>query len=153
MRQFAAIFILGLLAFAGCRSADRNAAMFHPWGADDADHFKSRSDPYRHILVARVQECRWEDLGPHRKTPYHFKATVIRTFKGDWSVSEGISFVHHVDAPAPTASPSHQPSGDLVFIFTNEHTTDEIALDTGEWGHYRDELAPALEYLYPDRSR
>jgi len=54
-----------------------------------------------------------------------------------------------VDAPAPTGSTTNGPSGGLVFIFTSEHTTNEINLDTGEWGRYQEELAPGLEYLYP----
>jgi len=106
-------------------------------------------DGYKHVLVARVDKCTWEDRGPHLLTPYHFKATVVRSYKGDWRVSERISFVHYVDAPAPTTSGSSPPSVDLVFVFANIHTNAEIALDAGEWGHYRDELGPALDYLYP----
>ena len=124
-------------------------AIFRPWGWENAKHARQYLGEYKHVLVARVEECGWEDRGPHRLTPYHFKASVIRTYKGDWRVSERISFVHYVDAPAPAASSSNAPSGDLVFIFTNEHTNSEIALDTGEWGAYSEELAPALEYLYP----
>ena len=41
---------------------------------------------------------------------------------------------------APFLDPK-SPSGDLVFIM-NEHTSSEIGLDTGEWGHFRDEMAP-----------
>jgi hypothetical protein len=62
-----------------------------------------------------------------------------------------ISFVHYVDAPV--TSTTNTSGGYLVFIFCPAHTNAEIALDTGEWGNYSDELAPALEYLYPEKNR
>ncbi len=152
MHKFRTILILGLLALGGC-SSDREAEMFRPWCWENAKHAREYLGEYKHVLVARVDECSWEDREPHRLTPYHFKATVVTAYKGDWRVCERISFVHYVDAPAPAASTTNAPSGDLVFVFTNYHTNSEIALDTGEWGAYREELAPALEYLYPERSR
>ncbi len=152
MQQVRLILLLGLLAFAGC-GPSRDAKLFHPWGWEDAKDAHAHLDGYKHVLVARIDEHSWEDLGPHRLTPHHFKATVVSTYKGDWRVSERVSFVHHVDSPAPAGPATNGPAGGLVFIFTSEHTTNEIGLDTGEWGHYRDELGPGLEYLYPERSR
>lgn len=147
MQKFAAILILGLLTLAGCTSS-RDDALFHPWCWENAKHARNYLSEYRHVLVVRVDEHTWEDLGPHRYTPHHFKATVVTTYKGDWRVSERILFAHHVDSPAPAGTVTNGPAGYLVFVFTNEHTTNEIGLDTGEWGHFRDELAPGLEYLY-----
>jgi len=106
-----------------------------------------------HVLVARIDETGWEDCGPHRLTPYHFKATVVRSYKGDWRVSERLAFVHYVDAPAPTTPAPNARSGDLVFVFSNEHRNAEMVLDTGEWGAYRGELAPSLECAYPQATR
>ena len=152
MHKFPTILFLGLLALGGFCSP-REAALFRPWCWENAKHAREYLGEYRHVLVARVDEHSWEDLGPHRLTPHHFKATVVTTYKGDWRFSERISFVHHVDSPAPAGSTTNGPTGDLMFIFTNEHTKNEIGLDTGEWGAFREELAPGLEYLYPERSR
>jgi len=152
MRQVFAILVCGLLAFTGCNSTHENTDIFAPWCADGVDHLKSRFDSYQHILVARVDEHTWEDLGPHRKTPHHFKVTVTTTYKGDWRPSERLSFVHHVDSPTPKGS-TNGSAGYLLVILTNEHTTNEIALDTGEWTGWREDLAPGLEYFYPKNSR
>ena len=152
MQQFRAILIVGVLVFAGC-SISRNAEVYHPWGWNDAADAKSHLDSYRYALIARVDECSWEDRGPHRLTPYHYKATVVRSYKGDWRPLEKISFVHFVDAPAPAASTTNALGDNLVFVFLNEHTNAEIGLDPGEWGRFGDELAPALEEIYPERSR
>ena len=149
IRQLSTTFVLGLIAFAACDSSHRETEIFGAWCADDAAHLKSRFDSYHHIFIARVDAHSWENLGPHRLTPHHSKGTVITSWKGDWRPSELISFVHHVDGLAPPGPATNGPTGDLVFILTNEHTTNEITLDTGEWGSYRDELAPALEFLYP----
>jgi hypothetical protein len=113
MRLVRTNLFLGLLAFAGCAS-NRNAALFHPWGWEDAKDAYAHLDSYEHVIVARIDECSWEDRGPHRLTPYHFKATVIRSYKGNWRVSERISFVHYVDSPAPTTLATNRPGGELV---------------------------------------
>src|ERR1051325_1861258 len=144
--QVRTILLLGLLASVAC-GQNRDARLFHPWGWEDAKDAHSHLDDYRHVLVARVDGCSWEDRGPHRLTPYHFKATVVRSYKGCWKASERISFVHYVDAPAPTTSTTNRTGGELVFVFSYVHTNAEIALATGAWGNYRDELAPVLEYL------
>jgi hypothetical protein len=105
---------------------------------ENAKEAKARFYSYKHVLVACVYEHHWEDRGPGRLTPFRSKATVVRSFKGDWKISERIAFVHYVDAPAP----------ELVFIFTNEHTDTEIALETGDFGAYNEEYAPALEHVF-----
>ncbi len=150
MHKFAAILSLGLMAFGGCM-VSREEAMFRPWCWENAKHAREYLSEYRHVFVARVDEYNWEDLGPDRCTSYHLRATVVRTYKGGWTVPEQISFVHHVDSVAPAGAITNGPVGWLVFIFTNEHTTNEIGFDTGEWGYFREELAPGLEYLYSKR--
>jgi hypothetical protein len=114
---------------------------------------KVRFHSYKHVLVASVYEHSWEDRGPGRLTPFRSKATVVRSFKGDWKISERMAFVHYVDAPAPPPPTSNAPSGNLVFIFTNEHTDAEIALETGDFGTYDEEYAPALEHVFSRRGR
>lgn len=128
-------------------------AIFLPWGWEDAADAKAHLNAYKHVLIARVDTQNVEDKGSNQLTPLHFKATVVKSYKGDWQPSEKISFVHYVDTPAPAVSVNQDPTNRLIFIFTSEHTNAEIELDTGEWGHYRDELAPALEYLYPEKKR
>lgn len=152
MNKFLTIVILGLIALGGC-SSHRETALFYPWCWENAKHAREYLGEYRHVLVARVDEYNWEDLGPRQLTPHHYKATVIATYKGDWKVSERISFVHYVDSPAPTTPTTNGPSGDLVYVFTNEHTKNEIGLLTGEWGTFREDKAPGLEFLFPVRSR
>jgi hypothetical protein len=110
----------------------------------------------KHIFVAHIDECTWEDRGPNRLTPYHFKATVVRSYKGAWRVSERLAFVHHLDAPAPATRevpPLCRPR--LVGVFTSEHTSSEIELSTGELRNYdkEDTEARALECVYPAGSR
>jgi hypothetical protein len=142
------LFLAGALAFtSGCRSSDSETEVFHAWGWENAKEAKAHFDEYKHILVAEVYESHWEDRGAHKLTPYRFKGTVTKSFKGDWQVSEKIAFVHYVDSPAPTNKPSAQRN-QLMFVFTNEHTNAEVAVDTGEFGIYDAESAPALELLF-----
>lgn len=152
MHKFPTVLVTWMLAFAGCRS-DHKAAFFHPWGWEDAKDARTHLDAYKHVLVACVYDSHWENRGPHELTPYHFRATVVRSFKGDWRVSERIAFVHYVDSPAPAIATSNTPSGNLVFIFTNEHTDAEIVFHTGDFARYGEDSERVLEYIYPPRRR
>lgn len=89
-------------------------------------------------------------------TPYHLKATVVRSHKGDWKVSERLAFLHYMDAPAP--KPPEAPAlcePRLIRVFTKEHTSSEIELSTGEFRNYDKDDAEArvLECLYPTGRR
>jgi hypothetical protein len=140
--------ILGLLAFGGC-GPDRKTASFHFWGFDDAAGAKAYLDNYNHVLIARIKECGWEDKGPNRETPYHVKATVIKSYKGGWQASEIVSFCHYVDASAPSPAHTNSSCSNLLLILCNEHTNTEIVLDTGDFGYFDEEVASALECVYP----
>jgi len=62
----------------------------------------------------------------------HFKGTVVKSWKGDWKASEKISFVHYVDYRASTII-SNEAAGEMLFVFTSEHTNTDIALETGDF--------------------
>ncbi len=147
-----AISMLGVAGLVGC-GTQGDPTVFHPWGWEDLTDARRHLNAFRHVVVASVDNCTWEDLGPHRYTPYHFRATVVRSYKGDWRVSETISFAHHVDAEAPSTSTTSTLSGQWIFVFCNEHTNQEMVLDTGEWGYYRQDLAPALDCLFATSRR
>ncbi len=152
MHLLSAIMFSGLLALStGCHSSAYNARVFHSWGWENTKDASVYLRDYRHVLVVWVYESHWEDLGPNRLTPYHFKGVVVRSYKGDWKLSERIAFVHHVDSPAPTNAPS-QMQGELMFVFTNEHTEAEISVATGDFGTYNEEYAPALDAVFCGRS-
>src|SRR5262249_5221206 len=81
-------------------------------------------DSFKHILVISVTEDHWEDRGPHKYSVHHFKAKVIRAYKGDWKIGEKIAIVHYVDSPA--LKTKNTEAGHLLFVFTNKHTSSEI---------------------------
>ena len=61
--------------------------------------------------------------------------------------------VQKMDSPAPATATSNTPSGNLVFIFTNEHTDAEIVFRTGDFARYGEDSERVLEYIYPPRRR
>src|SRR5215471_12642634 len=105
-----------------------------PWEANTRPHL----DSFKHILVISITEDHWEDRGPHRYSVHHFKAKVIRAYKGDWKIGEKIAIVHEVDSPA--LKTKNAAAGHLVYVFTNKHTGSEIFLDTGEFGNYMPDM-------------
>lgn len=110
---------------------------------------KSHLDAYKHVFVACIYEDHWEDKGPGKYSMHHFKAMVVRTYKGDWNVSERGAFLHSMDAPASSVSNAH--AGELVFVCTNEHKDTEVDLDAADWGSCNVELEYALQLVYPQR--
>jgi hypothetical protein len=142
MHKLYPFVVAGLLTMAfGCRTKDSHP----PWEA----FTKSHLDAYKHVFVACIYEDHWEDKGPGRLAPHHFKATVVKTFKGDWKFSERVAFVHYVDARASAIANEH--AGSHVFVFTNEHTGTEITLDTGDFGVCDADLEHTLQLVYPQR--
>ncbi len=145
MRVRQAIVLVGLcISDAGCRSSSPEALHFHAWGWEDA---KAHLEHYKHILLACVFEDGWEDRGPNEYALYRFKGTVVRVYKGGWRVSERISLVHGLDYRVPAAPSSN--AGELMFLFTNEHTDGEIHFDTGEFRDYDPDHESVLLSVYP----
>jgi hypothetical protein len=105
----------------------------------------------KHFFLARIYEDHWEDKGPNRLSPHHFKAAVVRSLKGDWKCSERVALVHYVDAPASTIT--NAAAGSLIYVTTSKHTHAEITLDVGEFGNCYPELLHALENKYPETRR
>ena len=150
MRVLAQVLIAIWLGLAiGCRKTPDASEFFRPWGCDNAADLRERFDQFKNVLVVHVTESRWEDRGPHALTPYHFKATVSRSYKGAWSAGEKLDFVHYLDSPAPTNVPLTIHRDDLYFIMTNEHTNAEITVETGDFAGLNSELEPALHVLFP----
>ena len=137
-----------LVMVAGCRSADSDGIVaYSAWG--DAADTKARLNSYKHILLGCIYEDHWEDRGPHEYSYHHFMATVVRSYKGDWRISDKVLFVQGLDYPALTAS--NASVGRLVFLFTDEHKNTEIGFETGDVMSYETELGQALQYAYPER--
>ena len=146
MHHFRSFLVAGFLAvIVGCQSAPP-AVDFHAGGWDDARDAKSHLDAYKHVFLACIYEDRWEDTGPGRLSLRHSKATVVKTYKGDWRVSDRFTFVDYHDFPALTVS--NEDAGSLVFIFTNQHTNTETVVDAGDSGAYDAGIDRALQYVY-----
>lgn len=152
MHKFHALLVVGLVAFAaGCRSSAYNARVFHPWGLEDATDARARWDRYTNIFMVCIYTDHWDDLGPNRYSLHHSTGTVVKVYKGDWRISERIAFVQGLDYRA--LMETNKYAGSLGFVFTNEHKHGEFNLGTGEFGHYDAEYQPALECVYPQKSR
>jgi hypothetical protein len=133
----AAVLLLGLL---GCHT-ERN-----PWLAGGLK--EDYTVDCKHFFLARIYEDHWEDQGPGRFAPHHFRAVVVRSFKGDWKCSDRVAFVHYVDAPASAVT--NAAAGSLIYITTSKQTHREITLDVGEFGNCYPELLHALASKYPE---
>lgn len=152
MHNSTLLLFFGLLALsAGCHSAAYNARVFRPWGMADVADAKARWNSYSNIFMVCIYEDYWQDQGPNRYSLHHRMGTVVKVYKGDWRISERISFVQGLDYPA--LMETNKGAGMLGFVFTNQHTNTELVLDTGEFNRYDSDYEPALDCLYPQKGK
>jgi hypothetical protein len=124
--------------------------MYAPCLYGSAGESRAYLDTYKHILIICVYEDHWEDRGPRRFSLHRFRATVVRSYKGDWKVGERIAIVHATDARA--LSTPNGDAGCLMFAFTDKHKTSEISLETGSFGNYSPDLERLLQSLFPQHT-
>jgi hypothetical protein len=130
------------LTVAACRSVPPGVEPFHAWGWENAQDGKAHLDAFKHILLICVYEDRMGDHGPGNYSAYRAKGTVVRSYKGDWNLSERISFVHWIDSRLPPQTNINE--GKLMFVFTDRHADAEIALEAGEFRKYEPDLERVL---------
>ena len=147
MHRFLIITVGALLVTSiGCREIDCDSVYKHSFW-ENAEGVRSHMDAYRHILAVRIYENHNEAGNANRESSLHFKGTVMTSYKGDWKISESISLVHYVDYDASTTT-SNNVVGAFLFVFTNEHTNADIALETGDFGYSRN-VEHVLHCFFP----
>jgi hypothetical protein len=106
-------------------------ADFHALGLEDADEAKALLGAYKYVFTAQVSEDYWENMGPRKPSLHHFKATVIKAYKGDWNVGETVSFSYDTDMPALTVSNAF--AGTNMLLLAYGHTSNEIPFGLGDF--------------------
>jgi hypothetical protein len=141
------ILVSMFLGIAGCRTTDRQSA-FTDCIFGDYANAQSRMEEYKNVIMVCVYEDSWEDKGPHEYALHRFKGTVVKVYKGDWSVCERVAFVHGVDSRAPAEKNRH--AGDLMFVFTDYHGNEEFGVDAGDFLGYDPTLRSQMALLFPN---
>jgi hypothetical protein len=147
--MFRVILVSGLLVgFVCCRSGDSTAAFRDTiWG--DFREAKAHLDAYKQVILVCVYEDHWEDRGPHEYSFHHFRSSVVRTYKGDWKISEKAAFVHGVDDQAKTAV--NAVAGELIFLFTDAHTNAEFGVMAGDFVPYDSQTDRLLQLIFSNK--
>jgi hypothetical protein len=139
----ATVFLASVLV--GCRNPDTATTFGQSvWG--NFKETKTYLGGYKHVVLVCVYEDYWQDRGPHEYSFHHFKSTVVRVDRGNWQPSERLAFVHGVDSPAKSAVNAH--AGELLYVFTNEHTSNEFGVDAGEFLGYDPEIDRQLRLVF-----
>ncbi len=90
---------------------------------------------YKNVLLVCVFEDYMQDGGRNKYSEHHFKGSVVRTYTGDWKLSEKINFVIGYDYSIPSGI--NLSEGKLIYLLTNEHSSSEIGFDTGDYYFYK----------------
>jgi len=127
------------MLFAGCHSLPSEGCLI----GGTVDETKVYLDRYDHVFLVCVTKDRVSPSEHPARSRLHFTGTVVRVHKGDWAVSETISWGHELDERIPLESDKH--TGELFFVFTDTHAAKEIFLDTGDWPRWGQNLAQQIE--------
>jgi len=127
------------MLFAGCRSLPSEGCLI----GGTVDETKVYLDRYDNVLLVCVTKDRVSPSEHPARSFRHFSGTVVRVYKGEWTVSEAVSWRHELDERIPLESNKH--TGRLYFVFTDSHTDKEIFLDTGDWPRWGQNLAQQIE--------
>ena len=182
MPKFSTIILLGLLpVFGGCQSGQgisgnydalawkdaQNAKQhlnayetvdYDALGWKDAHDAKQHLDAYESVVVACITYCQFTEpsplLWPDPERSYWCAATIIKSYKGEWTVPEQIQFRFNVkkgEPAVPSSGPiwNYEALGMLVYMFLPERNGTEIVMKRSDWGVYNAETEKALESLYP----
>lgn len=125
------------------------AVDFQALGFDNVTEAGTLFDTYKEVFTAQVSEDYWEEITPHQYSIHHFKATVTKSYKGDWKPGERVSFSHDVDAPAITTSNTF--AGGNMLLLTDRHANNEILFGAGDFFLVDSNVQQVLRNLFPDK--
>jgi len=139
MKQYVLLLLSANLLFSGCTFLPIDGAVL----GGTVSQTRAYLQHFDHVLLVCVTEDRVAPGDHPARSNLHFSGTVVRVYKGDWKVSDTLSWVHDLDSRIPVATNQH--TGKLFFVFTNTHSEKEFFLDTGEWPRWSEDLATQIE--------
>jgi hypothetical protein len=106
------------------------------------------------VLVRIVEnhatdEDRLSNEGKRLRNPWsvlHFQGMVVKSYKGDWRITERASFVHFLDSHRNAETNSSV--GELMFVFTDEHTNTEFDVATGDFEPYQPSADRLFSFMF-----
>lgn len=146
------VLLSAFTTIVGCRIAPTHSWYKNEWrgGFSYAEAGRYLED-YRNVILVCVTEDHVEDLDPTRSSSWSvlcFKGTVVKTYKGDWTVGERVAFAHALDSTVKKQSNTRV--GHLTFVFTDVHTNKEFGVLTGDFENYLPETDRLLRSLFPE---
>lgn len=105
-----------------------------------ADYLRARTN----VVMVCVYADSCEDKDSNDFPVHHFKSTVIKSYKGDWKVSEKLSCFGMV---SPMEHVGDSAVGELFFVSLNGHSGAEIHLEASCFLDYDDRIEQHLELL------
>lgn len=154
MRLFAIVMVLALTSLAGCRKTAAHSSHRDAWRGFSRPEARQYLENIRNVFLVCITEDHVEDLHPGRPSSWSvlcFQGTVVRRYKGDWSVGERIKFTHALDGTVEKQS--NTCVGELMFVLTDVHTNKEFGVLTGEFERYRPETDRLLTSLLPEKMK
>ncbi len=134
------LIAVGVIFAVGCRSTNPSPVLFGGTVADTRAYL----DNYNHILLVCVTGDHVTRRELPSKSERHFTGTVVRVYKGDWAITERVSWVKLLELDEGESAESNKYKGDLYFVFTNTHTDREMFLDVGDGPRWSEWLAKQI---------
>lgn len=130
------------------RTQANPTADFHALGLDDANEARTLFELYKHVFAAHVSEDYWENTAQHKHSLHHFKATVTKVYKGDWSIGEKVSFCYSADTT--TLNEPNAFVGSNMLLLAYRHGDNEIDFGLGDFFLVDTNVQEVLQCVFPD---
>jgi len=128
------------------RTQANPTADFHALGLDRPSKARALFELYRHVFTAHVSEDNWENTAQHKRSLHHFKATVTKVYKGDWSIGEKVSFCYGADIP--TFNESNALVGSNMLLLAYRHDDNEIDFGLGDFFLVDTNVEQELRFIF-----
>ncbi len=151
-RLLAIAVALMIASLAGCRTTPAHSSYRDGWRGFSYPEARQYLANIGNVFLVCITEDHVEDLDPAKPSSWSvlcFQGTVVRQYKGNWSVGERIRFAHALDSTVKKQSNTR--IGELVFVFTDVHTNTEFGVETGEFEKYLPETDRLLKSLLPEK--
>ena len=151
-RLLTIVALLGLaLLPTGCQSKSDLSWYRDGWRGFSYAEAESYLNNFKNVILVCITQDHVEDLDPKKPESWSvlcFSGTVVRTYKGDWSVGERISFAHALDSRVKKQK--NVRVGALMFLYTDIHTDTQFGVETGGFEKYDPGTDRLLQSVYPE---
>ena len=139
------VLFLFLVSLSGCKTTPSLEDDHTGWRGLPRDYAIEWLSDYPNVLLVCITSDHISYDPDYHGSIWWLSGTVARVYRGDWRMGEKITFAHGLDYTTPCVS--NLNVGALMFVFTDVHTNEPFAVDTGDFERYSEQAENLFQSL------